>query len=281
MRSGRTTVLSMSRQDKPPASPFRKGERGGLALLLAALLAVFAAAPARAELTARANHDHITVDFFYHGSTVGVRGIADPDADLIVKIASADGHEALNEKGKKAGVLWMNVGTLKFEHTPKLYEVHSTRPVRELLPEAEADRYVLGYPALARHVAIEPLESEQEKAKWFGEFVKFKEAANLYATSAGKITFSERNGRREYYISTPWPFQAPPGDYLATVYAVKNGQVVETAESRVLVEQVGGVKYLATMAKSQGALYGLLSILAALGAGFGVGLVFRKGGGAH
>jgi hypothetical protein len=246
-----------------------------------AALGLIAAAPARAELTAKANHDHITVGFFYHGSTVSVRGVADPDAELIIKIAAADGDEVLKEKGKKAGVLWMNVGSLEFEHAPKLYEIHSTKAVAELLPEAESDRYVLGYPALSRHVAIEPLSSGQEKAKWFGEYVKYKEAANLYATSSGKITFSQKDGKRQYYINTPWPFQAPPGDYVATVYAVKNGRVVETAASSVLVEQVGGVKYLAAMAKNQGALYGLFSILAALGAGFGVGLIFRKGGGAH
>jgi hypothetical protein len=35
------------------------------------------------------------------------------------------------------------------------------------------------------------------------------------------------------------------------------------------------------MAKKNGALYGVISILSALGAGFGVGLIFRKGGGAH
>jgi hypothetical protein len=255
--------------------------KSALALAAAAALALGAAGPARAELTAKANHDHITVDFFYHGSTVGVRGLCDPDVDLIIKIASADGHEVYNEKGKKAGVLWMNVGKLAFEHAPKLYEVHSTRPVEELLGQTEADRHVLGYPALARHVAIEPLESEQEKAKWFGEFVKFKQDSNLYATSAGKITFAEKAGKREYYINTPWPYQAPPGDYLATVYAVKDGKVVETAESKILVEQVGTVRSLASMAKNHGALYGLLSILAALGAGFGVGLIFRKGGGAH
>lgn len=251
-----------------------------IALAAAGALALAAAGPARAELTAKANHDHITVDFFYHGSTVGVRGIADPDVDLIIKIASADGHEVLKEKGKKAG-LWMNVGTLNFEGTPKLYGIHSTRPVEELLPAAEADRYVLGYPALGRHVEIAPLASEEEKERWFGEYVRFKEASNLYALSAGRITFAEKDGKREYYIKTPWPYQAPPGNYLATVYAVRDGKVVETAESRVLVEQVGAVKHLAAMAKNHGALYGLLSILAALGAGFGVGLVFRKGGGAH
>jgi hypothetical protein len=57
--------------------------------------------------------------------------------------------------------------------------------------------------------------------------------------------------------------------------------VVETAETHVFVEQVGMVKYLAGMAKNNGALYGVVSILAALAAGFGVGMVFRKGGGAH
>src|SRR5512139_2344990 len=103
---------------------------------------LLAAVPTRADLTAKANHDHITVGFLFHGSSVSVRGIADPDVDLIIKIASADGHEALKEKGKKAG-LWMNVGTLKFEHAPKLYEIYSTKPARELLSPEEADRYVL------------------------------------------------------------------------------------------------------------------------------------------
>ena len=47
------------------------------------------------------------------------------------------------------------------------------------------------------------------------------------------------------------------------------------------VEQVGMVKTLAGMAKDSAAVYGFLSIGIALSAGFGVGLVFRKGGGSH
>jgi len=69
--------------------------------------------------------------------------------------------------------------------------------------------------------------------------------------------------------------------YTVTVYAVKNKKIVEQAESKVQVEQAGIVKRLAGMAKNNAAVYGILSIMAALGAGFGVGLIFRKGGGAH
>jgi hypothetical protein len=64
------------------------------------------------------------------------------------------------------------------------------------------------------------------------------------------------------------------------VYAVK---ITGSWKSRIKgsAEQAGIVKSLAGMAKNNAAVYGVLSILAALGAGFGVGLIFRKGGGAH
>jgi hypothetical protein len=44
---------------------------------------------------------------------------------------------------------------------------------------------------------------------------------------------------------------------------------------------VGMVKTLATMARDSAVFYGFLSVGIALGAGFGVGMIFRKGGGAH
>ncbi len=235
---------------------------------------------ASAQLTAKANHDHITVDFFYHGSTVSVRGMSDPDTDLIIKLTSADGHQTLRKKGKVGGVLWMNVGELQIEDAPNVYFLHSTRSVEDILSRDEINKFILGYPALGSHVKMNASDGG-ERAKWFNEFVKFKESSNLYAASTGKISMTEKNGVQNYYILTQWPYQAPPGNYTVTVYAVKDKKVVETATSGVLVEQVGGVKAFADMAKNNAAVYGIISILAALSAGFGVGLVFRKSGGAH
>jgi uncharacterized protein (TIGR02186 family) len=236
---------------------------------------------ASAQLTAKANHDHIKIDFFYHGSTVSVRGIADPGTDLIIKIASPEGRESLKQKGKVGGLLWMNVGTMKFEHVPNLYSIYSTKKIDDLIDRKEQDKFVIGLPALGRHVELNPSLSEAEKGKWFGEFIKYKEHAKLYTASAGNIEIKEKDGKQSYYIMTQWPYQAPPGDYLVTVYAVKDGKVVDHAESKVLVEQAGMVKTLAGMARNNAALYGLISIISALGAGFGVGLIFRKGEGAH
>jgi uncharacterized protein (TIGR02186 family) len=251
-------------------------------MLVYCLIQLLTAKDASAMLTAKANHDHITIDFFYHGSAVSVRGESDPNTDLVIKITSPEGHQVLKEKGKVGGVLWMNVGQLKFENTPNFYEVFSTKKLDEMLSKEEMEKYTIGYPALQKHVEISPVANDEEKAKWFDEFVKFKEASKVYTSSFGKITTTTTNdGRQEYFILTDWPYQAAPGDYLVSVYAVKNGKVIEQAESKVNVEQVGMVKTLATMAKNKAAFYGLLSVGIALCAGFGVGLVFRKGGGSH
>jgi len=236
---------------------------------------------AAAEISLVANHDHITIDFFYHGSSVSARGLVEAGTDVIVKIAGPDGKETLKEKGKTAGVLWMNVGTLHFENTPNLYEVYSTRPIEQILTPEEADREVLGYRALGKHLTLEPVTSPEDREKWVGEFIKFKEDSKLYGSSVGKIATEPKDVKQEFYINTAWPFQAPPGDYTVTAYAVRDGKVIEKIEKPIDVKQVGIVQTLSKMAKNNGALYGLLSIAMALGAGFGVGLIFRKGGGAH
>ncbi len=233
---------------------------------------------ASAELTIKANHNHIKIDFFYHGSTVSVKGTSDPNTDLVIKITAPDSHEPLKQKGKVAGLLWMNTGTLNFENVPGLYSIHSTGNINDILSSDEMDRHVIGYSALNKHIEITPVADEEEKSRWYGEFIKFKESSKLYSTSTEKVSTELKDGKQEYYILTEWPYQAPPGEYLVTVYAVKDLRVVEMAETKVKVEQVGAIKALANMAKNNGAVYGIVSILIALGAGFGVSLIFKKGG---
>lgn len=249
--------------------------------MLSALCPLLFADDASAELTISANHDHITIDFFYHGSTVSVSGTSDAGTDLIIKITAPDSHEALKQKGKAAGFLWMNLGTLKFENAPNLYSIHSTRKIEDILSREEMDKFVIGYPALNKHIEIIPVSNDEERTKWFSEFIRYKEESKLYASSSGQINTTNQNDKQTYYIKTDWPYQAPPGEYLVTVYAVKDHKVVEKAETKVIVEQGGIVKMLSGMAANNGAVYGIISIVIALGAGFGVGMVFRKGGGAH
>jgi uncharacterized protein (TIGR02186 family) len=238
---------------------------------------------ASASLTAETSHDHIKIGFFYHGSTVDISGFSNPkNSDLIVKITSPEGPQKFRKKVKAAGLLWMNDGELKFEHAPSLYFLYSTRKLDDILSQEERDKYVIGYSALNGHMEITPVANEDEKTKFFNEFVKFKESSHLYSISSQKISRNVKDGKQSYLIELNWPYQAPPDNYLVTVYAVKDKKVIEKAEANMLVEQVGIVKTLYNMAKNNGALYGLTSIFAALVAGFIVAIVFpKKGKGGH
>jgi len=252
-----------------------------LVITVCAALLFLMTGTASAALTIAANHDRLKIDFFYHGSTVNFTGISDHGTDLIIKIAAPGGHQLLRKKGKVAGLLWMNVGELKFDHVPSMYSLHSTKKISDILSGEERDQHLIGYESLARQTDIQPVANESDKTKWFDEFVKYKEASKLYSQSEGDISLSVNAGEQHYFVSSPWPYQAAPGEYIVTVYAVKDKKVIGTAETKVLVEQAGLVKSFASMAKNSAALYGVISIAAALVAGFGVGLIFRRGGGSH
>lgn len=238
---------------------------------------------ARAALTVKANHDRIPINFFYHGSTVTISGEADAGADLIIKITSEGGKdEAFRKKGKVAGLLWMNTGQVKFTHAPHLYFVDSTKEPGQMCPAGELESNDIGYGALKKQIGISPPDTDGESGRWLGEFIKYKEHEKLYCQSSGNIRVTPgEGGPQTYFLTLDWPYQAPPGRYYVDVYAVKGGKVADRARTEVLVEQVGAVKLISGMAKNNAALYGALSVLIAMAAGVGVGLIFRKGGGAH
>lgn len=263
--------------------PYKTTERKIKFLLMTVCVALvfLVSGTASAALTVTANHDHIKIDFFYHGSTVSIRGVSDPGTDLIIKITAPSGHQSFRQKGKVAGLLWMNVGEMNFDKVPLLYSLHSTKKISDILSDEERDKYQIGYASMGKQAEIQPVANEADKKKWFNEFVKYQEAYKLYAVSEGDVSLTSNAGEQYYYVLSPWPYQATPGEYTVTVYAVKDKKVVETSATKVWVEQVGLVKSFAEMAKNSAALYGAISIIAALAAGFGVGMIFRKGGGAH
>ena len=57
--------------------------------------------------------------------------------------------------------------------------------------------------------------------------------------------------------------------------------IIEKSETKLLMEHTGIIKIIADMAKNNGALYGIVSIVIAIIAGFGAGIIFRRGMGGH
>jgi uncharacterized protein (TIGR02186 family) len=251
-------------------------------ITLIALIVMPAIAPAAlAELTTDVNNDQIDINLNYNGSTVIVNGDTDAGSDVVIKITGDEEQEKLKTKDKIAGVFWMNTDEENFSSIPSFYYLRSTTDPKAILSPEELASNGIGYEALAHNGKIEPPPSPDLGVRLFSDFFKYKEDQMKYSQAVGGIETSTTGSVLHYETVFDWPYQAKPGTYQVTVYSVKDGRIIDTTTGEVRVEEAGVVKTLSDLAKDNGGLYGLLAIGVAVTAGFGVGVVFRKGGGAH
>ena len=248
--------------------------------IVSCFLTIFLATDAM-SVTSAVSPEHINVDSFYHGGRIEVKGEAAADEEIIIKFSSPAKKVELRKKGKKGGLLWMNVGELEFGPVSDVSLLFSTQDVNSLLSSEEQDKYLLGFDSFKRRVEVSPVSSEEEKEKWVNEFIRFKEKNKVYGWFTGKIETKTENGKKSYALTMDWPYQASPQQYTVSVYAVKDNAVQDHAESVFTVETTGALKYLSNMAFNRASFYGIVSILIAIAAGFIVSVMFKGGGGSH
>ncbi|RUM87255.1 MAG: hypothetical protein DSZ23_06095 [Thermodesulfatator sp.] len=229
-------------------------------------------------LTCKVTPSTIPISLGYHGTKVQITGEGLDAPDLIVQIHSPPGEEHLKYKGKAGGIFWMKLGTMTFKNVPGVYLVYSTRPSHELLSPEKCAELSIGFDALRNKAEIESNLKDLDRDKWLTEFMKFKKVEHLYLEQSGNIKVDSAN--HSYELDIDWPFEAPPGEYDVEVFAVRDGNVVDKADAKIKDHRVGIEEILSHMAFEKPALYGIIALVVAIIAGFGVGMIF-KGGGAH
>ncbi len=247
------------------------------ALFAVLALGMFISSQALA-LTCKVTPANIPISLGYHGTKVKITGEGLQAPDLIVQIHSPPGEEHLKYKGKAGGIFWMKLGTMTFENVPGVYLVYSTRDTHELLSPEKCAELSIGFDSLKNKAEIKSTLKNLDRDKWLKEFMKFKKEEHLYLEKSGVVKVDQAN--QTYELEIDWPFEAPPGEYDVEVFAVKDQQVIDKAEAKIKDQRVGIEEILSHMAFERPALYGIIALVVAIIAGFGVGMIF-KGGGAH
>ena len=232
---------------------------------------------AQATLTCSVVPENINVNIGYGGSDITITGTGASGDGLIIKIQSPPVRTVLKYKGKAGGLLWMKLGEITYENLPSLYLLYSSRPLDGLLPAQELTRYGLGYAVLINGARVQGEIPNIDRQKWLREFIKFKEAQNLYHEDLRAVQVDSAGDR--YLLKLRWPFEVPPGNYTVQVLAVSGGRVVSRAATEIRVRQGDLVRKLSALAQDRGAIYGLLAVFLAAAAGIGVGLFFKRRGG--
>jgi len=261
---------------------FTKFAIKGLAILYTALISCFLFSGGTAwALSTEVTPRNIPINLMYHGAQVSIKGENGANDDLIIKISSEPADAHMKYKGKAAGLFWMKMGDISFEHVPTVYLLYSSRNLDSLLQENERITEGIGFESIRAGAKMETSAADMDPDRWIAEFIKFKKAEKLYGIEEGTITKINETHDGKYQLDIKWPYQAAPGTYTIEVLAVRDGNVVDRAETSLTVARTGIVEKLSNLAFNHAAVYGIISIVVAMAAGFAVGALFKKGGGAH
>ena len=255
--------------------------RAALMLYAAATAFILLAGKPAWALTAEVTPQNIPINLMYNGADVSLKGKIDANDDVIIRISSEPTDAHMKYKGKAAGLFWMKMGDISFEHVPALYLLYSSRNLDSLLQEDVLLAEGIGFASVKAGTEMESSAAGMDPDKWIAEFIKFKKAEKLYQIQEGTITRHQGADGDEYRLDIRWPFQATPGTYNIEVLAVRDGTVVDRAETSLTVARTGIVASLSNLAFNHAAVYGIISILVAMASGFAVGALFKRSGGAH
>lgn len=237
--------------------------------LLLSLLFLLVAAPAARALVAEVSQREIAVSTGFTGAELIVFGAKDTiPADVVVTVRGPHTPVVVRQRRRIAGI-WVNGASAVFETAPGFYAVASTRPLADLLPEAERRRLRLGLDLL-------PLRaSEPDPGDGFrSALIDLKRDRGLYRQAESGVSVS---GERLFATRIVLPPTVPPGLYLVDVLGVQGGRVVASRDLSFSVRRVGTSAEIWRFAHLYPWLYGVGAVIAAAVVGWAGSVVFRRG----
>jgi len=241
-----------------------------LGLVAAITLVPPAAAAESAKI--RLYPDRVDIGAFFQGVEVHLQGEIPPEAEAVVEIQGAAAQQELLRKGRRGG-LWMTVGEIWVENAPNLYLVLSSAPN---IPQLNGQETVWGLSALKSRINFRGVLHDQEKDRFFQEFLELKKSEELYGALPGALKISNSpEGRVTLKGTFLLPAKVPPGQYQVRLSVIKDGKVLEQKNEELEVKMVGFPALLANLAYGHGAFYGVVAVLIAIATGFIMGFLFK------
>jgi hypothetical protein len=236
---------------------------------LKALVLLWLISPlAAAGLGIKVTPEVVEMGAFYNGAKIRIEYLSEPDAKPVVVIRGSEVSEVFNVKGR-AGPIWVNTGKVSISGVPSLYLSMSPQAVSEFLQPEAIEKYMLDLMALKKQIKIEPREMDGDILRT--EYLRLKSDENSYRfmSDAVKMGAAGQDGV-PYVIDLEWPRTAPPGDYEVVVYESRNGAITKELHAPLKVDRVGFPAFMASLAKKRAELYGVLCVILAVLAGFGM-----------
>lgn len=185
------------------------------------------------------------------------------DLNVIIEVAGPPSALTVHRKDRRFGI-WVNTEAVTVERAPSFYSIASTAPLLEILNERERAGRNLGLNFAVR-AAVENEDFRQA-------VIRIKQDQGNYATGETPVNLTEDT---LFTTKVALPANLIEGDYTATIYLVRSGQIISSSASLITVRKAGLERWLYNLAHEKPLIYGLMSLLVALIAGYSASEIFR------
>lgn len=216
------------------------------------------------------SRDQVSITADFQGSQIFIFGAVKRDApvlegagalDVIIEVTGPPSELTVRRKDKRFGI-WINTDVVTIDRAPSFYTIASTSPITEILSDRERASRDLGL-----DYAVQGSDEDFRTA-----VIRIKQDNGNYATVESVVNLTEDT---LFTTEVALPANLIEGDYTATIYLVRNQQVISASSQVIEVRKAGLEKWLYDMAQEQALLYGLMSLAVALLAGWGASEIFR------
>lgn len=251
------------------------------AAALALALAPAASGQERAagdRVVAALSTNEISIDATFSGSEIFLFGAiererlglkAEDPLNVVVTVTGPDQRATVWRKERTLGI-FANKDKIEIDHAPSFYAVASTGPLFDVLSHTDDLRYKVSLDVAVRVVGAADQVREPEAFR--KALIRLRRAAGLYSELPGAVRTIEGT---LFETRLRLPANLTEGDYQARVLLTRDRSVIDVFETSIEVRKVGLERLIYNMAQDEPLLYGLLSILVALIAGWGASEIFR------
>ena len=233
------------------------------------------------ELPAAVAEDQISISSDYRGSYITVFGV-NPDrfgrGDIVVVLRGPNEGAVVMRKRRVLGLL-INGDPVEFAQAPSFFAVLSSRPLRDIASAESIWRYQLDPAASAQLASAIP--DGADPSAYRRALVRLRYAQGLYQSYDGRIRPGERGGLTMYQRGlfravVRLPANAPIAQYNADTYLFRDGRLISSQRIPITISRVGVERRIHDLATNFPWIYGVLTVLLALAAGWAAALLFRR-----
>jgi len=248
-----------------------------LRIIIAAITMIASPLMAQESVVVDLSQNRVEITATYSGSDIFVFGAVKREAplpegtgplDVAIVIEGPLETVTVRKKEKKLGI-WVNSEAVEVHEAPSFFTIATTRPLEDMLNEGDRRDYAIGM-----DFAVRPQGSTETDIETFAEAVtRIREADGLYSQREGLINLTDDI---LFEADILLPANLVEGDYTVRVYLVRDKNIVADTALDITVRKAGLEVWLYDLSRNSPLIYGLLSLLVALVAGYGASEIFRR-----